>query len=519
MPVPTAPRDSAIDLVRALCITGVVMLHALMVGVTVTPDGPVFANAGETGTWLLPVSWALQVMPLFFVIGGFTGLVALRRTRMRGADATAFVSGRLHRLLVPAIVAVAGVGTLLAALAASGVDPTLVEEAGYRFGQPLWFLGVFLVCQSLLPVMARCHDAAPLRTLAMLGAAAVAVDVIRAATGMTAIGFANLLFVWLTMQQLGFVLADGRIDALSRRVRMALAGTALVMLALSFMSGVYSPDLVANINPPTTALILVGVVHTMLFSLTRSRLERLASRPSMAEAVAFVSERAMTIYLWHMPVLLVLAGVTAVVAIGTGTILPTPDSPTWWATRPPWLLAAAGGTMLVTVPLARVERMPPRRGTRTASRAAGAVVIAAVLIAAGAVAMLLTLGVSPLTAGIATLTWLVALWLPQRRSAAGSALLGSMPKPPARHDRHDQQRDAEREHADITGRTATDRGERQPGQGYGDRRSTGVGDRQGRRVEALVPLVGVGERQHGQAGVQQPHATAAETPAQHDHQG
>ena len=83
---PDPTRDSAVDLVRAGCVIAVILLHSLMVGVTVTAQGPVFENAGDSGWWLTPVSWLLQVMPLFFVIGGFSGSIALRRSRTRGGD-------------------------------------------------------------------------------------------------------------------------------------------------------------------------------------------------------------------------------------------------------------------------------------------------------------------------------------------------------------------------------------------------------------------------------------------------
>ncbi|HWV50507.1 MAG TPA: acyltransferase family protein, partial [Microbacterium sp.] len=143
-----APRDTGIDLVRALCVIAVVVLHSLMVGVTVTDTGPVFANASEGSWWITPLSWMLQVMPLFFVIGGFAGFTAFRRARARGASAASFVTGRLHRLLVPALAVIAVVGTALVFLAVVGVPADLLRIAGYRYAQPLWFLGVFLLCQA-----------------------------------------------------------------------------------------------------------------------------------------------------------------------------------------------------------------------------------------------------------------------------------------------------------------------------------------------------------------------------------
>ncbi|MGV2904135.1 acyltransferase family protein, partial [Microbacterium sp. AGC62] len=236
-PPQRASRDTGIDFVRALCVLGVVLLHSIMVGVTVDASGPVFENASDSTGWIAPLSWLLQVMPLFFVIGGFSGLLAYRRMRERGGTAVGFVAGRLHRLLRPAVFTIAIVGVGLALLTVFGVPADLIATAGFRYGQPLWFLGVFLLCQALLPALAAAHERAPYRTIGALVAASIAVDVLRAATGLEGLGFLNLAFVWMTLQQLGFFLADGRIGRLSRRLRTAAGVAALLLLVATFLTG------------------------------------------------------------------------------------------------------------------------------------------------------------------------------------------------------------------------------------------------------------------------------------------
>ena len=413
-----APRDTGIDFVRALCVLGVVLLHAIMVGVTVADARPVFENASDGTGWIAPLSWLLQVMPLFFVIGGFSGLLAYRRMRERGGTAVGFVAGRLHRLLRPAVFTIAIVGVALAVLTVAGVPADLIVTAGFRYGQPLWFLGVFLLCQALLPLLAAAHERAPYRTIGALAVAAIAVDVLRAATGIEGLGFLNLTFVWMTLQQLGFFLADGRIDALSRRSRGIAGVGALLLLAATFVAGVYSPDLIANINPPTAALLLVGIAHTSLLSLHRERLERFSRRASIAAFTRFVTVRTMTIYLWHMPVLLVLAGATAVYALTTGTALPALDSADWWAARPLWLATALALTTLVAVAFTKFESQPAPQATTSAGRLAVGAVSGLV-----GIVLLLALGTSVATAMIA-----VALLL-------GALRLASQPTPLSRESR------------------------------------------------------------------------------------
>lgn len=410
-------RDTGIDFVRALCVVVVVLLHGLMVGVTVGPGGAVFANAAEGTAWIVPMTWVFQIMPVFFAIGGFAGASAYRAMRTSGGTARDFVAARVHRLLMPAVFSIAAAGIGLAALAAFGVPEEVVRIAGFHFSQPLWFLGVFLLSQALLPALQAAHDRAPGLSILALAAAAVAVDVVRTSTGVDAVGFLNLAFVWLALQQLGFFLADGRIDALRPRTRVTVMIGAVAVLAVLVAAGVFSPDLLENLNPPTTTLLLLGVAQTMALSLLRGRLRVFSARPGVAAFIRFVTARTMTIYLWHMPVLLALAGLTALGAMAVGMPLPAPSTAAWWLTRPLWIAAVFAAVTLVAVALAAPERRRIPASTPSPARAA-----LAVLIGVAAVVLLLAGGTTTLTALVAAAAMVGALALSRQRATRSESV-------------------------------------------------------------------------------------------------
>ncbi|WP_394554743.1 acyltransferase [Agromyces sp. MMS24-JH15] len=355
IPAPAVGRDAGVDLARAACLVVVFVLHAMMVGVSVGPDGPVLENAMESWAWFAPATWVVQVMPLFFVIGGYAGWTAWQRRRTQGGTAADFVRTRIVRLVRPVAALVVVVATLLAGLAAAGVPPELVATAGYRMGQPLWFLAVYLGATALVPAMAWLHARHPLVVTGALAAAVVGVDVLRASTGVEAIGFANLAFVWVLAQQGGFLLAEGRIDRMSRRARLLVAAVAVSVLLVLTTVGTYSPDLYENLNPPTAALVLLGVAQLMGFSIALPRLRRLAVRPRSAAVVDRFGTWGMTLYLWHLPVFVALAGGLLVLDGVPGFDLPVPLSDDWWASRPAWLVAAAVATAVVVRGFARFE--------------------------------------------------------------------------------------------------------------------------------------------------------------------
>ncbi|WP_458107653.1 acyltransferase [Arthrobacter sp. R3-55] len=399
--VPGTARDASVDVIRSFCLVVVVALHALMVGVSIGPQGPVLENALDGNPWFASLSWLVQIMPLFFIAGGFSSITQWRRMQLRGDTAGGYVRLRLVRLLVPAVVLVASVGTGLLILAASGVPAEIVETAGYRISQPLWFLAVYLGCSALVPVLAFAHGKAGLRTLVGLGLAIVAVDAGRLILDLPALGYANLAFVWLFIQQLGFWLADGRVGRMSGAVRKWTAGLSLILLMTLFASGWYSGDMFSNLNPPTGALALLAIAQLMVFSLAQKRIRRWAEQSSAMSLVGLVGARAMTIYLWHMPVMVALAGLLLVVPVH----LPVPGSADWWLGRPLWLVAVTSLLVPVVRWLGRCEEVNAPHSPAFTDRRAALSTVSGV---AGVVVLLID-GITPATAAVSVTLFICAL--------------------------------------------------------------------------------------------------------------
>ena len=411
-----SPRDASIDVLRVACTLLVVALHATMAGLVVTGHEVVIVNALET-EWFWPASWFVQIMPLFFLAGGVTAAGSWRRARARGDRGWEFGAARVRRLLTPGFVAIAAMAVGLAALAVVGVPDGLVAEAALRLSQPLWFLGVFILVQSLVPVMLSWHERRPLITFGALGLAAVGVDIARAATGIDGIGLLNLAFVWLLIQQLGFLLAGQVLARAPRRLRASVAAAALATAGILAVVGVYSPDMYVNLNPPTTALVLLAIAQLCLFSLAQPALRRAARHPAVGAVVAYVNPRAMAIYLWHMPAIILLSGALIAGALVTGIELAALYSPGWWASRAAWILAVAALTALL-VRVAPVFRPTTRRGQAGPARARIGAVSGVVL----AVASVGILFVGP--AGLDQVVTSVALgagalWLARRPEIVG----------------------------------------------------------------------------------------------------
>jgi peptidoglycan/LPS O-acetylase OafA/YrhL len=350
-------RDAGIDAIRAGSLLVVVVLHSLMVGVETSADGGLQTSVALSGSWGFTVaSWFFQVMPLFFIAGGFASLTQWRRLRAQGVTASSYVLGRVRRLVVPTAVMVTCVGGALLTARVCGASDELLASAGLHAVQPLWFLAVYVGCTALVPAMAWLHRRHRWSTLAWLAVGAVAVDVLARATT-SGLGFLNLALVWPLLQQLGFLVLDGVGSTCSRRRLLGGAAGCLALLGVLVGLG-YSPNMLVNLNPPTSALLCLGGAQFFLLVALRPRLDAALVSTRARTTVAKLSGWSMGVYLWHLPMALVLVAVLGGMNMG----LPRPESMAWWFTRIPWLLAVAALTVIVVPVALRLESILFRAG-------------------------------------------------------------------------------------------------------------------------------------------------------------
>ena len=354
-----ADRELAVDLVRVCCVLLVVVLHSLMVGLGTNAAGHVTqVNPVQAEPWFPVASWFGQIMPVFFVLGGFASLKSWRSVQRRGGTAADFYRGRLLRLATPALAWYVIVGALLWAAVGLGFPFALGDLLAGGLGMPLWFLAAYLITQAFVPVLASAHERAPFAAVGALLAGAVVVDVLRFSTGVTAIGLLNLLLVWTLVQQLGFFFADGSLQRIPRALLPVIAVIAFAGVGLLGYSGQYSPDMLTDLNPPTVPLVLIGVGQTALFLLVKPALDALMRRRPAQAVVHFLGTRLMTVYLWHLLLVILVA---ALVLVLPG-VIPATGTAAWWWARIPGDAVVLGLLLLASFGLARFERGPKRTG-------------------------------------------------------------------------------------------------------------------------------------------------------------
>lgn len=371
---PAPERDLAIDLARFVCLALVVVGHCMMASPVLHADGTVTTeNTLAEQDWFELIIWIFMVMPLFFVTGGITGLQSWRRMQARGGTGYEFAQTRLLRLIRPASALLAAMFAALWAALLLGVDPQVVELSASGAGMPLWFLAAYLAAQLNLPLLARLHRRAPWLTLGALAAFVIAIDCFRGA--MPLLAYVNMLFLWCAVQQLGFFMADGFLARRSRSWLVGLmAASNLLLLTLTGL-GLYRDNMLVNLNPPNFCLLLLGISQAATLELFRPALHRITAVPWFRTMVAVVGRHAMTVYLWHLPLLAAMAGLLLL------TDFPKPASATaaWWWSRPLVLLGVVALLLPVVALFGRLEERPTA-AAHSRGRPRAAVVTAAVVV-------------------------------------------------------------------------------------------------------------------------------------------
>lgn len=350
-----AGRDELIDLLRSIATTTVVVYHWVFTIVVWRPDGPHADNPIGYVSGLWSLTWVLQVLPLFFVAGGFVHARAWSRYRGTPGAWPRFFGRRALQLGIPAlalIAVVAGAGIAITFFH-EGPDPWMTRAVMLVLS-PLWFLIVYLFMVATVPIWdaldRRWGELVPLGLIA----ATMAVDLVRFRYGHPEVAWFNMVFVWGAAHQVGWSWPRLR-DATPRFGHalmligfMGLMGlTNMGLYPRSMVGTTSAADRFSNMGPPTLPIVALLIFQVGLVIVNRERILGFAEGPRVARFVTWLSANAMPLFLWHSVGFAIFYGLMRF-SIG----VPGEPSFEWWITRPLWLI----GPLALTVPLLALTR-------------------------------------------------------------------------------------------------------------------------------------------------------------------
>ena len=363
-----ADRNRAIDFYRAVAMVAVAVGHWMAMHVALDADGGLVAgNALEVAPGMAVMTWIFQVMPLFFVVGGFSSaasLDAFTSDAERARRPQDWVAARLRRMLAPTMALATTWAVLLAGGYLLGVGH-LVGVGATAAAIPLWFLANYTIDTAIAPFVLPAFRKHRVLVPTIGVAAFVGFEIARFA-GVPVLPQLNWVLGWLLFQIAGFAWRDG---LLPRGRTLAAAAAGLWTLAITAVvvgpwpvSMVHFPGLENSpTHPPSLALMLFGAAYSSTAILIAPAISRwLAARPVAWAGVVAANAVAMSVYLWHFTAAIAASAVfyalgwLPTAAVGTGA---------WWLQKLPLLGLS---TILLAAIVAKV--MPIERNSLLAER-------------------------------------------------------------------------------------------------------------------------------------------------------
>jgi surface polysaccharide O-acyltransferase-like enzyme len=385
-------RNRYVDFLRAVSILAVITGHWVVVAPhyqdgTLTP-GDLLVIQPNTQY----LTWLFQVMPIFFIVGGYANAVSLESARRRDVDYAGWLAARLNRLVTPLLILILGWGLLAAIFYFSGVSGEVTQLASRAALIPTWFLAIYIMVVVLAPATYRAWRRWGFASFWALAATAAAVDVAFFAADLQWLGWTNYFWVWLAVHHLGYAWRDGRMGGPARL--LGYSALALLALALLIFEGPYpfamvgSPDEdLSNTLPPKVTLLMLGIAQFGLLLAIERPMRRALTGTRAWAATVLINSMIMTLYLWHLTVMVIIVAL-AYLAGGLGLGL-EPGSADWWATRPVWIAVLYAALLPVTLLFSPFERRA--RGADAAAPTAVRLVGGAALLCLG-VALLARFG-------------------------------------------------------------------------------------------------------------------------------
>jgi fucose 4-O-acetylase-like acetyltransferase len=438
---PEAARNPYLDLIRVVAIAAVVVGHWIASGITYQHGELAGVDVLGVVSWTSWLTLAFQVVPLFFLVGGYSNALSWTRHKSRGGSAFAWTRRRAMRLLLPTAGYIGLVSLAVVLCDAAGADRGDLEEAAWALSLHLWFLAVYLVLLLLTPALFAAHRRYGLWALVVTAAVAVGIDVGVIEAHWHIVGWLNYLLVWGTFHQLGIAWHAGFFAGRRGRALTLMVGAIAALVALIWW-GPYPVSMVGvpgarieNASPPSSALLAFGLAQVGLVLLVAPSATRWLSRPDRGRLRALIrraNAMTMPVYLWHMVPLVI---VSVVAYPNRWLSQPSIGSGAWWAQRIVWVAVLAVVLAAVLALVAVLARAWSRLVAQTPRGAPGGhpgafryvVLGLGVMVSVAAIGRLAVQGFAPngsldvvTTCGFAIGTLLVVA----AGSARGSAVVG-----------------------------------------------------------------------------------------------
>ena len=265
-------RERFIDFIKTSGLFMLIINSFIFLFVTNSGGEYIISNLSTTSQTFMTISWFTIGMSLFIFSMGFSNLIAWYSNVGRDGSQWNYLVDRINALVGPVLVWIIAITTTLNILLNQNMIPdflTTFEDgviSSVEFSLwPLWMVSIYLVMVMFAPFTIYIHKKYPYLSITTFITLLMLIDFLNFPINFAYIKVLNYLFFWLTIHQIGYFFADGKLQLIKNSIFPIIAifsyGYLYYQLSINktFLSfSNYRLSEMNNEDPPT-ALSLIHI--------------------------------------------------------------------------------------------------------------------------------------------------------------------------------------------------------------------------------------------------------------------
>ena len=307
-------RERFIDFLKVIGLLMIIFNTKFLLELEKSAGELLIFNNSFTESYKTSFTWYTTGISLFFFSTGFTNKIAWYSNVGKDGSQWKFLADRVNSFMGPVLVWITTITVLLNLFSNELNFPlylTSQEDGIITLTEflmwPLWIVSIYMVVVVFCPLTIYLHKKNPYLTTVVLIFLTIAIDTIDFSISLSYLKLFNYLLFWLTIHQLGYFFADGKMFEFKSSIFVTVSLVSYVYLHYKFattnefmsVSG-YRLTSISNEDPPTIYYLIssIGLLAILLFF--RKSFEKILNGKKTWLFFSFIHSNIYTIFLWHV---------------------------------------------------------------------------------------------------------------------------------------------------------------------------------------------------------------------------
>ena len=312
-------RERFIDFIKVIGLLMIIINTEYLLEFKDSAGELLVNNGSLTNSLKTRYTWFTAGTSLFFFSTGFTNKIAWYSNVGRDGSQWKFLTDRVNSVIGPVLVWITAITILLnifskiinIPLFLTSQDDGILTITEFLMW-PLWVIAIYLVVVIFCPITIYLHKKNPYLTVVSFVFLTVAIDTVNLPISLSYVKLFNYLLFWLTIHQLGYFFADGKIFKFKPSIFVTASLISYIYLFYKLNT---SSDLMSvsgyrlisqsNEDPPTIYYLLSSIGLISIFLFFRKSIDEILKNKKTWIVFNYFHSNIYTLFLWHVTILFI----------------------------------------------------------------------------------------------------------------------------------------------------------------------------------------------------------------------